>query len=263
MVEVFSSGGGTQSAAIAALIAQGRLPKPDIFVIVDTGYECNSTWKYLDDVIRPVMASVGLEVHRIGPEWKSMPAHGRDYLSHNGNTLLLPAFTNISGDKGKLDGFCSNTWKVEVVNRFLSRQFGITRSKYRKWIGFSRNEWKRATKLMAGKEWQSGLTRFPLIEDVPLTRYEAIREVEKMGWPTPPRSRCYMCPNQADDEWRELKNLSPEEFKVACALEKRIQEHDPAAYLHPSCIPLEQVNLETQGNLFDPGNYCSSGVCFV
>jgi hypothetical protein len=44
MIEVFSSGGGTQSAAIAALIVQGRLPKPDFVVIADTDYECSSTW---------------------------------------------------------------------------------------------------------------------------------------------------------------------------------------------------------------------------
>jgi hypothetical protein len=36
MIEVFSSGGGTQSACISALIVQGLLPKPDIFAIADT-----------------------------------------------------------------------------------------------------------------------------------------------------------------------------------------------------------------------------------
>lgn len=65
MYEVFSSGGGTQSTCIAALIVQGRLPKPDFMVIADTGRECSSTWEYMDAVIRPAMATVGVEVYRL------------------------------------------------------------------------------------------------------------------------------------------------------------------------------------------------------
>jgi len=43
MIEVFSSGGGTQSISITALIIQGRLPKPDFTVIADTGREMPTT----------------------------------------------------------------------------------------------------------------------------------------------------------------------------------------------------------------------------
>jgi len=35
--QVWASGGGVQSTAIAALIVLGRLPKPDLAVIADTG----------------------------------------------------------------------------------------------------------------------------------------------------------------------------------------------------------------------------------
>lgn len=54
-VEIFSHGGGTQSAAITALIVQGKLPKPDFVCIVDTERERQSTWDYLDAVIRPAL----------------------------------------------------------------------------------------------------------------------------------------------------------------------------------------------------------------
>jgi len=43
MTEVFSTGGGTQSTAIAGLIVQGLLPKPEICVIADTGREMPTT----------------------------------------------------------------------------------------------------------------------------------------------------------------------------------------------------------------------------
>ena len=35
-LNLWSSGGGVQSSAIAVLIAQGKLPKPDIAVMIDT-----------------------------------------------------------------------------------------------------------------------------------------------------------------------------------------------------------------------------------
>ena len=61
MKKIWSYGGGKQSAAIAALILQDRLPKPDLIVMADTGRERSSTWRYLDGVIGPSLDQVGLE----------------------------------------------------------------------------------------------------------------------------------------------------------------------------------------------------------
>jgi len=193
MTEIFSSGGGTQSAAITALICQGRLPKPDLVVIVDTGRERSSTWAYLETVIRPALAGVGLEVHRVrNSEWASIPEHEKNYLSHNGNTLLLPAFTNQSESIGKLSGFCSARWKVETFERYVRNALGVPTREQRRWIGFSLDESNRAARMMGGEEYKAGRIHFPLIHSIPLRRQQAILEVEKMGWPRPPRSACWM-----------------------------------------------------------------------
>ena len=48
-VQVWSSGGGTKSAAIAALICKNEL-MPDIAIIVDTEREVQTTWDYHDYV---------------------------------------------------------------------------------------------------------------------------------------------------------------------------------------------------------------------
>ena len=53
--QIWSYGGGTQSAAIAALIVSGKLPVPDVAVIADTGREVSSTWDYLRDVVQPAL----------------------------------------------------------------------------------------------------------------------------------------------------------------------------------------------------------------
>ena len=257
-VEIFSSGGGTQSACIAALIVQGRIPKPDFVVIVDTGREKSTTWEYLDAVIRPALGSVGLEVHRID---KQQFATVDIFGGKSKETVLLPAFTSQLETVGKLDGFCSNEWKVRVSQRFCREFLGVPTNKQRRWIGFSLDESRRAVRMMGGDEYKAGLIRFPLIHDVPLRRQAAIREVEKMGWPTPPRSACWMCPNQKDVEWRELKENSPKEFQAACDLEKEIQKKDPFVWLHSSCVPLGEVDFVAPDDLFDRA--CSSGGCFT
>ena len=62
-IQLWSSGGGTQSAAIAVLILQGKLPRPDLAVIADTEREKASTWAYMDEYTQPAL----LEDWRNGP----------------------------------------------------------------------------------------------------------------------------------------------------------------------------------------------------
>lgn len=59
---VWSYGGGTQSIAIAVLIAQGRLPKPERIVMSDTGREATETWEWLETYVGPLLAEHGLTV---------------------------------------------------------------------------------------------------------------------------------------------------------------------------------------------------------
>ncbi len=183
-------------------------------------------------------------------------------MSHNEKTMLLPTFTDSGGGVGKMPGFCSKTWKVETMRRFCREYLGVASNLQKQWIGFSLDEARRAIRMMNGEEYQSGLIRFPLIYDVPLKRQQAISEVEKMGWPTPPRSACWMCPNQGDYEWRDLKTNYPQEFAAACVLEKEIQEKDPFAWFHSSCVPLGEVDFTAPEDLFSD-RACSSGGCFT
>lgn len=256
MIQVFSSGGGTQSCAIAALIIQGRLPKPDVAVIADTGFERSTTWGYQERYVAPALASVGVTLVRVR---KSDYAKEGIY-DLSGRNLLLPAFTNQGGDTGKLSGFCSSKWKVRVIDRYL-RSKGVRRKGYVKWIGFSTDELPRALRMMKGGEFKAGLIRFPLIDDVPMRRQQSIRLVESMGWPTPPRSNCWMCPNQSDAEWRDLKENSPDEFRKAVEMEREIQKRDPFAWFHSSCVPLDQVDFTQPEDLFSRS--CDSGACFI
>jgi hypothetical protein len=260
-IQVFSSGGGTQSCCIAALIVQGKLPQPDICVIADTGYENERTWEYLYDVVIPNLISVGVDVVRISAKEYAAP-WGRDVFASSGQ-LMIPAYTDMSGNTAhlsKLSTYCSNAWKQEVVDRWLSKERGVTRSHMVKWIGFSRDEVKRVFRMAKGEEYQKGLIRFPLIHDVPTTRQEAINIVKAMGWPAPPRSRCWMCPNQNDHEWREIK-ADPEMWKRAIEFEREFRKRDPHAFLHRKGVPIDEVDLTEDDDLF--AGKCESGNCFL
>jgi len=251
---VWSCGGGTQSVAIGALIVQGRIPKPDFAVIADTGFEKQSTWDYLDGTLGPALASVGVTIHRVKrSDWASRWLN--NYFSASG-VALIPAFTDESGNKGKLNAFCSSGWKKEVVDRWLSVNHGITESKRQKWLGFSFDEQRRWVKHHGKPDiW------LPLVDGVRMNRHECVRLVESMGWPTPPRSNCYMCPNQTDNEWRETIANRPEEFAAAVAIDKEIRERDPHLWLHRECKPLSEVDFSQPQMEFTRA--CDSGECFT
>lgn len=248
--QIWNCGGGTQSAAIAALIVSGALPKPDLAVIVDTERERSSTWRYVDAWLTPALASVGVTLHRVR---KSQYATVDLWGGKDGNTLLVPAFTSQEAETGKLPAFCSMEWKARVVQRWATQEHCVTAAT--NWIGFSTDEHGRAQNVLTGK-WQR---RYPLIE-LGHSRSACYGIVKRMGWPDPPRSSCWMCPNHSDSEWADIKRDDPADFAKAIAFESEIQQRDPEAWLHGACEPLGEIEFGTQqGNLFE----CKSGLCFT
>lgn len=246
MTIVWSYGGGTQTAAIAVLILQGRLPRPDLIVMADTAREVTATHEYLSNVVRPA----GLDVTVIGQEWATqglVDKHGMP---------LPPVFTRINGGKlGQTRTYCSNEWKARVIDRWLRSQ-GV--KKHDRWLGISTNEIERMKP--DPSKWCHLV--YPLIELVPMNRAACVALVEGYGWPTPPKSRCWMCPMQSSQEWRHLKIDEPENFERALALEGELRARDPDVYLHRLGLPLAEAveQTEQQPGLFDG---CDSGYCMV
>jgi hypothetical protein len=245
-LQVWSCGGGTQSAAIAAMISNGTLPRPDVAVIADTGYEQQTTWKYLDTVLNPALGGLIQRVR--SQDWATV-----GLWSLKSQDLLIPAFTTQSGRLGKLPTYCSQEWKKRVVQRFIASTYhpkAVTN-----WLGFSIDEQHRA-KQERGK-WQR---RFPLLEHR-MTRDMSIALVQRMGWPTPPRSSCWMCPNHHQRDWRQIKTQNPQDWEKAIAFERAIQQSDPQVWLHHSGTPLAIADLgEAQEVLFQ---HCENEACFT
>lgn len=258
-INVWKCGGGTQSVAIGALIVQGRLEKPDVAIIANTGRERKSTWEYMDATLAPELAKVGVTIHR--PSAKEFGYYGEAVYQPTGKKqILIPAFTKRPGaDVGKMANFCNGKWKQDVVANFLRRRLGVKLKNVRSWIGFSVDEMPRVVRFMNGKEYRAGKIRFPLVE-LGLKRADSIRLVEEMGWPTPPRSACWNCPNQTDVEWLDL---TPEEFELACLFDEKMRETDPHFFLHDSCVPLREVQFKRPHDPFMRACDDGRAACFT
>jgi len=252
-IQLWACGGGRQSAGIAALIALGRLPKPDYACMVRLEGEIHTTWPYVDTYIRPAMARMGVPFTAIDrAEYATKDFWG----GADGETILLPVYTNQSGKPSKLTEFCSGEWKREVNQRWAARQPGWKDRGVDVWLGISLDESTRRRN--ARRQWIA--PAYPLLDVLPTRLGGCLEAVREAGWPEPPRSRCYWCPNQSDHEWGQL---TPEEWEAACDLDDDIRETDPNAFLHRKMIPLRLVTLETtsdQPDLFSGG--CRAGMCF-
>lgn len=255
-VITWNYGGGTQSAAIAVLITQGKLPKPEIAVIADTGREATETWDYLRDHIQPLLDTVGVKIH-IAPHSLATVD-----MYRNGD-LLLPAFTRT----GKLQTFCSMEWKAYVVQRWLRSQGYGPKRPVKTWIGFSLDEIGR---MKHGKlKWQQ--LHWPLLFDISpaLTREDCKRIVIAASLPSPPKSSCWMCPHRQNDQWQRLKDKYPNDWENAVALDADIREADreQGVYLHYSRKPLAEADLTIrpapEHPLFGRGEGCESGYCWT
>ena len=232
---------------------QGKLPKPDLAVIVDTEREKSSTWEYAEAVLIPNLREVGVTLHRVP---KSAYATV-DLHSHKG-TLLIPVFTDQSGSVGKFTNYCSGEWKRDVILRWLRAQ-GVKSCET--WVGISVDEMRRMR--FSRVAWARN--RYPLIElEFGLTyrRSDCVAEVRSLDWPDPPRSACYMCANQSDAEWLLMKTQYPLDFALAVQFDYAMREKDPHFFLHESCVPLDQVDFTSQRSLFEDRS-CASGFCFV
>lgn len=234
--QIWSCGGGVQSAAIAALIVTGKLPKPDLAAIVDTGRERSSTWDYFNFTLEPGLSRVGVKLNRI---YKS--EYATVDLVSSGGSILLPGFTNINGKIGKLPGYCSNEWKARPLQRW-ARKMGVKQADC--WLGISTDEMKRVrqSEMMW---WQK---KYPLIFEVPMSRQQCIDLVKSIGWPEPPRSSCWMCPNMGKHEWESITDY---ERQQADQLQRELQEIDPYFSLRPP-----NKDAEKEGS-------CMEGMCFV
>jgi hypothetical protein len=242
----WSYGGGVQSAAIACLVVDGKLPRPDLIVMADTGREATATWDYLRLQIAPMLANVGLRVE-IAPHSLATV----DLYAKGQTRPLVPAFTM---PEGRLPAYCSVEWKRRVVRRWLRGQgYGPNRPVMMS-LGISLDEIERAKD--SDVAWITN--QYPLLFDVPLRREECVDYVRKSGLPTPPRSSCWCCPQRGNREWYDLKTRQDGDWDRAIAEDAGLPG---GLFLHRSRSRLVAADLADDRQM--TLDLCDGGYCWT
>ena len=264
-----SLGAGVQSTTLALMAAQGAcdLPMPTAAIFADTGWEPRAIYEHL----AWLETQLPFQVHRV--QYGNLrddtlrPRAGKQMANP-------PLFTiNDDGSRGMLKRQCTQTYKIEPVQRKVRELLGLQpRQRSPKdercvqWIGISRDEahrMKRSRKPFIRHE-------YPLV-DLRMKRSNCVTWLRDRGYPEAPKSACIGCPYHADHYWRWLRDTAPEAWADAVDFDRGIRggirgTTAESLYVHASRVPLDEVDLrsaEERGQLeLGFGNECE-GVCGV
>lgn len=273
---VFSSGGGQQSIAALVLSAQGKIDFPiHLWSNVGDDSEDPETLSYMEDHAKPFADAHGITLLELRRSY----ADGRPYRTiYEAEVDESRPWFNIpyrGADGNPLKRQCTDSWKIEVVGRWLKRNGASKDRPAIVGIGFSSDELDRI-KTPAGfvdPRNPEQVKAYPLF-DLGLTRDDCRRVVAEAGLPVPPKSSCFFCPFHSAGTWVELKRKRPVLFDRAVEMEqianrKLVQRGrgDRPVFLTRYGRPVDELveDLENQGELFDyeGPEGCDTGYCWT
>jgi len=212
------------------MIYSGKLPKPDLVLMVDTGYEKHGTLDYANAILIPACKKVGVE-------FKFLNTPDNRIFNDSG-MIVLPAYKQLdTGETQRLTTMCSGMWKAAVMRRYI-RSLGIVKA--RSWIGISTDESERQKQ--SPVQWVTNY--YPLIEHH-ISRYQCLFQIRSLGWPDPARSSCIFCPGQNDDEYELMKSEYPEDYQRVVDIDNDIEAHNPNIFLHRSMTRMRDIIWRT------------------
>lgn len=243
-----------QSSTMAIMAACGEFPSvPNVAIFADTQDEPKAVYDWLDwlktklpfPIIRVSKGKLSEAALRV----RTSKETGLHYTKPQ-----LPVFTKYKSEGtdlldepierpgGKMPRHCTADFKIELLKREAKRLAGL--QPISMWIGISTDEIIR----MKPSNDARIEHRFPLIDDVPMSRTDCLHWMRGKGYPEPPRSACIYCPYHSDEEWLRIKTETPLDFKFAVEFEKKLQHTfsqleriDSVPYLHDSRKPLSEV----------------------
>lgn len=248
---VLSLGAGQQSSAILLMSAAGMLPKLDLAVFADTGWEREVTYQHLDRLTERAEAA-GIPVERV-----SVGNLRADVLA--GDFVPMPVFAR--GERGQRVVYrqgCTVNWKIKPIRRRIRELAGpLAGLTVEMWLGISADEVFR----MKPSRIAYIRHHYPLV-DMRWERSHCQRYLAEQGFPAAPRSSCIGCPYKSGQQWREMARDAPDEFADAAEFDAALRARPDPSYLHPSLkpLPLAVVSHGDQGDLF--GEECE-GYCGV
>lgn len=260
-VRVLNLGAGAGSAPIVYMALMGEVAY-DCAIFADTQDE--PAWVYRQ--LAWLERQGGPPIHRVsgGDLMKNLRV-GKN--NNGGRFVSIPAFTRLdNGEVAMTRRQCTREYKIEPVEQFIRRELLGLKPRQRipsnvtvtQLFGFSVDEAGLAARMrkQEGSRWKF---EFPLIE-AGMRKGECYRIMDQWCKEFPWMwSSCRSCPFHSDRQWRQLRELSPDDFENACRNDESLREHgnvvnrnmDSPMYIHRSCVPLRDVDFDSQGELFD------------
>ena len=297
---VLSLGAGVQSSTMALMFETGQLsPPPDVAIFADTQAEPQSVYDYLEYIKRmvhrfPIVTcsngSLVKDVLRgqLEPpffiyksdeqfsteisKWVRLCDDKKnEFEKKNGMECPKSLLPRRPSRQGMLRRQCTASYKIKPIQKAIRVILGY--KKYQRvkedvtmLIGISTDEIQRVKDSRI--PWIKN--EYPLI-DLDMSRSDCLKHFDKMSLVRPPRSACYMCPYKNDNEWVDMRDNSPDEFKKAVKFDRDIRTldgEDFKNFLHKSCVPLGDVlfrpkKKEDQLTIFSDMNNECDGMCGV
>ena len=273
-LQVLSLGAGVQSSALLLMSCKGLLPKLDVAIFADVGWEPPAVYQQLE-FLKVEGEKSGIPVVTV-----SEGNLKEDYLrgiETNTRASSIPLFTKAkegSKNEGRLWRQCTFDYKIKPVHKYIRQELLGLRPRQHapktcvvdQWMGISYDEISRV------KDSKHKFMQhiFPLVNiptqmlDKDWRREDCIKWLEDNYNIDPPRSACIGCPYHSNEEWRHIK-ADPELWADAVEFDNQIR-HQPKlkneAYVHRKCLPLDQIDLADpkDPNLFGWDEHCD-GLC--
>ena len=260
---MLSLGAGVQSTTVALLAVHGEIEKPAHAIFSDTGWEPQNVYNHLQ-WLTPILENAGIQVHIV------KKGNLRQDTLTTGRIKIPVHMKHEGAGSGMSMRQCTYDYKIAPIQRKQRELIGIAYKQ--RWkeehgtiinlMGISVDEIQRA-KTNPVKYIDN---EFPLL-DLRMKRTDCLAWLNKHGY-SAPRSACIGCPYHSNDEWRRIKQ-NPTEWADAVQFDHALRtiqtKMQSTMYLHPSCKPLDEVDLRTQEeqgqytlDLFD--NECE-GMC--
>lgn len=227
--------------------------KPAEFAIfADTGNEPAEVYeylKYLKNISKNKIEIVTVKKSNIVDDALAPKEKGT-----NKGFITMPIFAiNEQNKKSMGRRQCTNDYKIQPIHKKIRELLGVKSLKNKKIeivMGISSDEQQRAK--APRNNW--GVHCYPLIENY-ITRQDCLDYYNKKQHKKPPRSACIVCPYHSDQEWLDLKNNYPKEFKQAIKFDEEIRNKGKDGYknyLHRSYIPLKDVTFKEKLDFYQP-----------
>lgn len=251
-LRLLSLGAGVQSSTVLLLACDGVIPPFDVAVFADTGWEPKQVYANLDRLTEHATRA-GIPVRTV-----SAGNIRDDALDPTHRFVSMPLHTrNPDGSKGLARRQCTFEYKIAPMKRAARDALGyphprrVPKGVYAEQaIGISVDEIHRA------KDADVAYLRnvFPLL-DLDWTRADCQSYLAGRGWTGIVKSACLGCPFHSNAGWKWVRDNDPDGWADAVAFDRQIRHGHPAAisrwgrpngtfFLHSSCRPLDQVDLD-------------------